>query len=173
MCSVLPRHYNLINRQAGCPSSPSEDQRSGFSIYETTLAAVLTLSGLSFAEPRHDGVLRGSLSGLHFESMMLFSAVPLEEKRSVNGKPGWQGDDGLAAPPIGTLARHRWGRPSRRCRRRSDSRSMLRAPPLRPGLEPLVVYRSGRVTGRSCSVDHLERVRARSASYASRPIDGI
>src|SRR5215216_3480456 len=103
MCCGPPRYYNLINRQAGRPSSPSEDQRSGFSIYEATLPAVLAVSGRSFAEPRHDGVLRNSLRGLHFESMMLFSAAPLEEKRSVNGKPAWQGDDGLATSPIGTL----------------------------------------------------------------------
>jgi Ca2+-binding RTX toxin-like protein len=32
MCSGPPRYYNLINRQAGRPSSPSEDQRTGFSI---------------------------------------------------------------------------------------------------------------------------------------------
>src|SRR5829696_2705602 len=58
MCSGPPRYYNLINRQAGRPSSPSEDQRTGFSIYESTLPAVLAVSGRSFAEPHHDGVLR-------------------------------------------------------------------------------------------------------------------
>src|SRR5215212_8097983 len=65
MCSGPPRHYNLINRQAGCRSSPSEYQHTGFSIYETTLPAALAVWGLSFAEPRHEGVLRSSLTGLH------------------------------------------------------------------------------------------------------------
>src|SRR5215213_2069691 len=173
MCCGPPPYYNLINRQAGCPSSPSEDQRSGFAIYETTLPAVLAVSGQSFAEPRHDGVLHSSLTGVHFESMMLFSAAPLEEKRNVNGKPGGQGDDGLATPPIGRLAWRSGGRPFRRYRHRYDSRSMLRAPPLRPGLEPLVVYCGRRVTGRSRGVDHVERVRARPASFASRPVGGL
>jgi hypothetical protein len=65
MCSGPPPYYNLINRQAGRPSSPSEDQRIGFSIYETTLPAALAVSGRTFAEPRHEGVLRSSLTGQH------------------------------------------------------------------------------------------------------------
>src|SRR5215217_9016491 len=91
----------------------------------------------------------------------------------VNGKPGWKGNDGLASALAGTLAWRCGGGPSRRCRHRSDSRSMLFAPPLRPGLEPLVVYRGGRVTGRSRGVDHMERVQAWPASFASRPVGGL
>jgi hypothetical protein len=32
MCSGPPRYYNPINRQAGRPSSPSEERRPGFSV---------------------------------------------------------------------------------------------------------------------------------------------
>jgi hypothetical protein len=51
MCSGPPRYYNLINRQAGRPSSPSEDQRTGFSICDY-LAGGPGLSNRGFFE-RH------------------------------------------------------------------------------------------------------------------------
>src|SRR5215212_4979170 len=105
--------------------------------------------------------------------MMLLLRSRGEVKRGVDRRPRWQGDDGLATAPAGTLVRRCRGGPYGGRRRRYDGRGMLCALPLRPRLEPLVVYRGGRVTGRARGVDHLERVQARPASYASRLLSGL